>query len=226
MDKVGKETLEVMSKAGWYNKWLLGNIKPFLGKKILEVGAGNANFTFSLAEFGEVTAIDIQKIYLRKLRKIKGVRSGFGDVEKGKYFFADEKFDAVVCMNVLEHIKDDDMALENIHSLVKKGGYLILLVPAHKFLYSRFDERLGHYRRYTLKVVRQKLQEAGFKRISVCYFNWLGALGWFFWFKVIGLWKMPGRQVAIFDILGRFLLFPERFINPPFGLSVLAIARK
>lgn len=226
MDEVGKETLEVMSKASWYNKWLLGKIKPFLGKKILEVGAGNANFTLSLAEFGEVTAIDIQKIYLRKLKKIKGVRSGFGDVEKGEYFFTNEKFDTVVCMNVLEHIENDGQALKNMHSLIKRSGYLILLVPAHKFLYSPFDEILGHFRRYTLKVVRQKLEDVGFEEISVRYLNFLGALGWFFWFKLIRLKRMPKSQVRIFDFLARLFLLPERFVRMPLGLSVLAIAKK
>lgn len=226
MDKVGKETLEVMGAAGWYNKWLIEKIKPFLGRRILEVGAGNANFTISLSEFGKVFAIDIQKFYLRKLKKIKGVRSGFGDIEKGRYFFVDERFDTVVCMNVLEHIKDDHKALRNMYDLIKNGGFLILLVPAHKLLYSDFDEVLGHFRRYSLKDVREKLNKVCFKKVSVCYLNWLGCLGWFFWFRLMRLKRMPKNPVVVFDILARLLLVPERFVKLPFGLSVLAVARK
>jgi hypothetical protein len=113
-----------------------------------------------------------------------------------------------------------------MYNLLKREGRLVLLVPAHRLLYSPFDKNLGHFRRYTLKLVRQKLQDAGFEKVSVRYLNWFGALGWFFWFKIIRLKKMSRGGVGIFDLLGRFFLSVERFVRLPFGLSVLAIAKK
>ena len=60
MDLVGKETLEVMKEARWYNQWLFTMIEPYLGKEILEIGAGTGNFTRILSKIGEVTVIDIE----------------------------------------------------------------------------------------------------------------------------------------------------------------------
>jgi SAM-dependent methyltransferase len=228
MYKTGEETLSIMKLAKWYNGWIFSFFEKYISGEILEVGAGIGNFSKLLAKRGKVTTVDMRKDYIKKLKKdVQGeARVGYGDIEKGKYFFKNKKFDTIVCLNVLEHIRHDGMALKNIHNLLKKGGSFILLVPAHSNLYSRFDKNLGHFRRYSKSGVIKKLEEAGFGIKKNRYFNWLGALGWFIFVKLVNANKMPSDKVVIFEKLGKIFLWPERFVDPPFGLSVYTLAYK
>ncbi|OGM10526.1 hypothetical protein A2159_01140, partial [Candidatus Woesebacteria bacterium RBG_13_34_9] len=177
MAKVGEYTLEIMREASWYNDWLFKLIKPFLGQEVLEVGCGIGNFTPLLAKKSLVFAIDVNEKYTKLLKKSSfgTTRTGFGDIEKNEYFFKNEKFDTVVCLNVLEHIKNDFKALVNMKKLIKKDGNLVLLVPAHKNLYSQFDKELGHFRRYDKKELLSILRKADFKIDVLKPINWLGA---------------------------------------------------
>lgn len=225
MHDVGEYTLEVMNKAKWYNLWILQFIGPYLRKSILEVGAGIGNFSKHLSKYGKVTGIDINRSYIKKYTHL-GFRYGYGNIEKGVFFFKKERFDSVVCLNVLEHIKDDDIALKNIHELLNDDGNLILLVPAHGLLFSKYDSLLGHYRRYSLESLEGKLKKCGFNTIEIRYFNWWGALGWLLYLKILKKDVFPESEVGVFDYFGKIFLFPEKYIKPPFGLSVLAVAKK
>ncbi len=227
MDEVGEYTLQIMRLAGWYNTWLFSTIEPYLGKEILEVGAGIGNFTALLAEKGKVTATDVNPSYVTDLKsRLRGVNVGFGDVEKGNFFFKNALFDTIICFNVLEHIKNDQKALKNIYSLLKPSGKLVLLVPAHRILYSSFDRNLGHFRRYDKKEVTDMLRTSGFKTVSGKFLNWWAAIGWLIFLKLTGWQKIPSSEVGIFNSLGKIFLWPEKYVAPPFGLSVLAIAQK
>lgn len=215
--KTGERTLEIMSEAVWYNNWLLSQISEYLKGDILEVGAGIGNFTKKLRKFGDVTAIDYDSNYKN---------ANFGDVEKGRYFFRRKSFDTIVCINVLEHIKNDHKALQNMYNLLRKKGKLILLVPAFDFAYGPMDKALGHYKRYTKKNVSDLLITNHYSLISCHYLNWIGLLGWIINGKILRKRIIPSTQLKIFDKLAAVLLFFEKFISPPFGLSVLAIGER
>ncbi len=224
---VGKDTLEVMGEARWYNRYLIGIFSSHLKGNILEIGFGTGNFTRLLSEYGKVTAIEINDDYLKKTEGLDNSTSvGYGDVEKGKYFFNKSKFRTIVCINVLEHIDNDDKALRNISKLLYDGGKLILLVPAHQFLFSKFDKLIGHYRRYSKAGLLLKIKQAGWSIVSVKYFNWLSALGWLMFIKITGWRSLPKKEVGIFNKIAKFFLWTERYIEPPFGLSIILIAQK
>lgn len=222
--KTGKKTLEIMSTASWYNKWLLEHIGKHLKGNILEVGAGIGNFTSKLSKFGKVTAIDYDPDYKN---------ANYGDIEKGKYFFAQgkttlisKKFDTIVCMNVLEHIKNDKKALLNMFNLLNPGGKLILLVPAFQFAFSSLDYKLGHFRRYTIFSVSEKVITSGFKIVDSRYLNWLGLVGWLVSGKILKGILFSNWGLGIFDFIARPLLMVEKIMKLPFGLSVLVVAEK
>lgn len=228
MDIAGKNTLEAMARAKWYNKWLFSLMEEHLGGEILEVGAGIGNFTSLLAKKGNVTVIDIRKDYVRNLKNDFGshVLAGLGDVEKDRYFFGVRKFDTVVCLNVLEHIKDEYKAMKNMFNLLKSEGKLVLLVPAHKALYSNFDQEIGHFRRYSKHQLKNKLEDMGLLVTENKYVNWWGAIGWLLWFRISRKQYMSKRAINIFDNYGKFLLFFESIVSSPFGLSVYVVAKK
>lgn len=222
------KTLESMSQAVWYNRWTLEKIKPYLKNKILEVGCGIGNFTQTLTNYGEVFAIDIEKNYLERIHKSLRNKAevGFGDIENDKYFFNGQKFDSIVCLNVLEHIKKDELALKNIYKLLKNQGYLILLVPIHPSLYGKIDQAIGHFRRYTKKDLFRKLKEVGFKIIKDRKLNFLGAIGWFISGKLLKEERVGDEKIKIFNLLAPLILPLEDLIEPPFGTSILIIAKR
>jgi SAM-dependent methyltransferase len=227
MDIIGAQTLEVMSGAAWYNRWLLELSESYLGKCVLEIGSGIGNFTDLLSEKHQVTATDINKDYLKELKlHHKTIKSGFGNLETGEFYFRQKKFDSIIAFNVLEHIKNDSNAIRNAHNLLKNDGKLIVIVPAHQMLFSRFDENLGHFRRYTVKSFSVKVEDAGFKVINVRYVNWVSALGWLLFIKLLKRSNMPNKEVSIFGKIGPILLLPEKYIKFPFGLSVFCVAQK
>jgi ubiquinone/menaquinone biosynthesis C-methylase UbiE len=71
--------------------------------------------------------------------------------------------DAVILLNVLEHIEDDSAAIRQAFRITKPGGIVVVEVPAGPNLYDVYDKQLMHFRRYTLNTLREKLQRAGFQ---------------------------------------------------------------
>jgi 2-polyprenyl-3-methyl-5-hydroxy-6-metoxy-1,4-benzoquinol methylase len=223
-----KATLESMSQAIWYNQWTLAQFKKFLKGDILEVGCGIGSLTKTLLNFGKIWSIDINETYINRAKKWVGARAkiGYGDIEKGAYFFGKKHFDSIVCINVLEHIKDDNKSLSNMHNLLKPGGYLILLVPAHPNLYGSIDKAIGHYRRYQKEKIVRLFEKNNFETIFLKKVNFLGALGWWFSGKILGNKKVDEEKLKIFNFFAPFALPIEEIIEPPIGTSLLVVARK
>lgn len=226
--KNGKQTLESMSQAVWYNQWTLDKFKAYLRGRILEVGCGIGNFTKTLTSYGRVSAIDIDKSYIDQTNKLlrgKG-EAGFGDIEKGKYFFKGQMFDTIICLNVLEHIRDDNMALNNLARLLKGGGRLVLLVPSHQFLFGEIDKSIGHFRRYSRPQLVRKLTGTGFEIIKIRSLNFLGALGWLVAGKLLKQDTVKGENIKIFNLIAPLILTLEDLFEPSYGTSILVIAEK
>jgi glycosyltransferase involved in cell wall biosynthesis len=222
-------TLRFMEGAGRYNEWLYRQSQPFLGNRILEVGAGVGGITKYLLNKMLVVATDSDNFYFEELQRKYGSYSNFQII---KYDPANDgpcleygPFDSILCMNVLEHLTEDKKALHSMSLSLQTGGKLVLLAPAHQLLYSTMDRNLGHFRRYSRLQLKSLLQEAGFEIESIYYLNALGAVGWFVNGLIFRRAMIPSRQVRLFDLLVRFLSL-EKVCRPPFGLSVLAVAKK
>jgi SAM-dependent methyltransferase len=135
--------------------------------------------------------------------------------------------DAVVSVNVLEHIADDEAELERYRAqLATRAGHLCLFVPARPEIFAPLDRDMGHHRRYTRLQLRHKLERAGFTVARLHYFNWVGYFTWYFLFCVLRKRRFDPGLVVLFD---RFI-FPfvhaleRRVLRPPLGQSLLATA--
>lgn len=219
------ETLESLSGAAWYNIWLINKFKKYIKGDILEVGCGIGNFTSQLSQYGKVNAIDINKNYLGKI-KYANVKVGFGDIEKGSYFFKNKKFDSIVCLNVLEHIKNDSKAFNNLNRLLKPGGNLILIIPSHKNLFGEIDRAIFHYRRYEKVDLKQLIEKTKLEILTMKRLNLIGGLGWYISGKLLKNTSVDKNKVRLFNLVGPLFLFLEKFYEPPIGTSLLLIARK
>ena len=128
--------------------------------KILNVGSGTGGTVATLEKFGHVDNVDTSQeaIAYAKSKGIKNIKK----VKGIKLPFKDKTFDLLVALDVLEHIDEDQKALQEWRRVTKKEGKVIITVPAYQWLWSEHDESLHHKRRYTLSELVAKCNKAGF----------------------------------------------------------------
>ena len=195
---------------------------------ILEIGAGYGGMTGMLSSFGTVNAIEPYAKAVSYLRAKLKVKTFHGTFES---FTGTEKYDVITCFDVLEHIEDDRQALAKMATLVNDKGLLVLTVPAFRFLWNRHDEINHHFRRYSKKELLKKIP-GNLKVKKASYFNT-------FLFPVAILDKLvlsKNKRSYSFNpnsVVNRVLyrIFSAekpvlRFLNLPFGVSILLIAEK
>ena len=217
-----------------YNQWIFDKISPYIGNRIVDIGSGLGNFLGYLSERELVIAVDILDIFIEHLRK---TYAGCGNIHIFKCDVQSDtiveacgqyKPDTVICNNMLEHVQDDLRALNNMRRILNDRGNLILVLPAFKLLYGKWDKSVGHYRRYSMKEIRLKLKTANFSIKKSFYINMVGFLGWFLNAKILRntprCYSVEG-QAIFFD---RYIVKPLRKIEdklkPPFGQSLIVIA--
>ena len=221
-----KKNLKLMEKCGNYNKWIADTLKPFVKGKVLEIGCGNgsvARYFFNKKYFG----VDIDEEHVKYCQKIfKSLKQFFVlDAEISCPAFFRHKFDTVICVNVLEHVFNDTLMLDNAWRMLKKGGRLVVLVPAHKNLFGELDKADGHYRRYSLEML---LDLFGDRFIIEKYseMNMAGSLGWFVTGKVFPTKVHKEEDLGLFDDLVPVFRWVEKRVKIPFGLSILIVGEK
>lgn len=199
----GKELLQIMKKARNYNNFVTELILNSIGnkKKILDFGAGYGYFAELLRKKGisDITCIEIDEELNEHCKNLDLVV--FEDLNQVE----NEKFDFIYSLNVLEHIEDDKDILLLLKNKLQKDGKLFLYVPAFQLLYSSFDKKIGHFRRYQKNDLTDFLEVNGFKILTAKYIDSMGfllALLYKFVNKTQG--EVNSIQVVVFD---RFL-FP------------------
>jgi glycosyltransferase involved in cell wall biosynthesis len=229
---VGAVTLRRMARLEPYNRWLHDAFDAFLGRRILEVGSGVGNQTRYFADRERVVASDIEPHYVRELTRrfdrasnVRVASFRFPLDAASRADLSAERIDTIVCMNVLEHIKDDAGTLSDFAAVLPAGGRLVLLVPAMPALYGTLDINLHHFRRYDLAPLRRLLEEAGFEVESLRFMNRLAVFGWWLNSRILRRTVLPRGQLAAFRWLLPLLRLEKRH-PPSFGLSLLALASK
>lgn len=218
-----------LSVADNYRKALLSEFSEYLRGNVLEVGAGVGQMTEALLKKSGIQRfVSIEPdsgFHARLVEKFPAHATVQGTIEDLK---GEADWDAVVSINVLEHIKNDERELKNYHEqLQKNGGVLCLFVPARMEIYADIDKDFGHFRRYGKEELRQKLERAGFQTLGLRYYNIAGYFAWWLNFCVLKRRHFNAGSVRFFD---RFI-FPvvhgleSRVCSPFVGQSLLAVAR-
>ena len=204
-------------------------IAPYIGHSLLEVGSGLGHFSQQFADRLEYLAVSDNDQYC--LSQLKTRYDGRDDVDVLELALPGRvnvrrAVDTVVMMNVLEHIADDVGALRDLASCVEPGGRIVVWVPGYMALYGRFDRQVGHCRRYTPTTLSRAIVAAGLS-IEVCKpVNFLGGIAWWLTVRRLGVAHLNPRHASLYDVM----VVPvtkllERLFHPPFGQSVLCIAR-
>jgi SAM-dependent methyltransferase len=217
-----------LNQAVNYRRSLLQEFGPYLSGDVLEVGSGIGQFTEQLVRYpgvGSVHAVEPDPGFFTQLTgrhlSIEATLGTVADVPPGN------RYDALVSVNVLEHIEDDAAELQRYHDRLNSGRHLCLFVPAGPSIYAAIDRSFGHYRRYTAKGLNQLLNDAGFTVQHLHYYNSVGYFAWWLNFCVLKKMTFEIQKVRFFDRL----IFPVvhgweyHVLRPFFGQSLLAIAQ-
>jgi len=135
-------------------------------------------------------------------------------------------FDLIYSFNVLEHIEDDQEALNTAVDLLKPDGILFTFVPASPVLFGSMDRMLKHYRRYSKKDLRHKFLQSGLKIIELRYYNFMGFWGWFINNRILKIEEQKNSQVKLFNKLLPWQIKIEEKLEPFVGQNLLIIGKK
>lgn len=227
------DDLRRMAEARNYPRWIVDLAAPHLprGGGVLEIGGGVGSITEPLLDLGlRVVSIDRNPLcaaYLRYRFHARPVEVVEGDVLDAAHpSLRPGAFDAAVCVNVLEHVADDARALDRVADLLRPGGVLFLMVPAHAALFGSIDRSLGHARRYDRAEILRKTAPR-FEAVRCEYLNALGAAAWWWNNRVAGAGRQSTLQIWSFDrLVVPWLSRLERAHPPPFGQSLWFVGRR
>lgn len=141
------------------------------GIEILDAGCGSGRNMVELADFGEVTGIELAEASVEAARA-----RGVGEVVQGSVDdmpFDDDTFDLAVSLDVIEHLEDEYTSFRELRRVIKPGGPLLVTVPAYRWLWSDHDVVNHHFRRYTRPMLECAAEQAGWQTDSISYFNGL-----------------------------------------------------
>ncbi|MBI3781865.1 MAG: glycosyltransferase [Deltaproteobacteria bacterium] len=226
----GYKTLQRLRTVRRYNEWVWGQLVPYVGDRVLEIGSGVGSFTQYLRNREWVVATDNNPDYLNLLGN-RFARWGNVEVRQINWERPDiaelrsQRFDTILCLNVLEHIENDDGALATFAQLLEPGGRLVLQVPAMSWLYGEIDRAIGHVRRYQRAELMDKLRAHGFEVDEARYFNLPGVIGWFLNAVLLRRRTVPGVQARLANLLVPLLRLERRW-QLPCGMALIAVGRK
>jgi 2-polyprenyl-3-methyl-5-hydroxy-6-metoxy-1,4-benzoquinol methylase len=234
IDQEGLETLDVIAGADKFNRWMYDTISPFCSGRILEIGSGIGNISqFFATEQRDIVLSDIRDNYCAALAQKFGAQGiavhnidlVAADFDQ-RYAALLGTFDTVFALNVVEHIEDDVLAVANCAKFLKKGGTLLILVPAYQALYNHFDKELYHYRRYNKKMLGTLFQKNQLAIRRQWYFNLIGILGWFVSGKLQKNKTIPKGQMGLYNKLVPVFKLADALTFKKAGLSVITAGTK
>lgn len=227
--------LQTLNKARNYRRWLYSLTAGALGHRILDMGSGVGNYAEFFLSHGDVWVTDLESTYTDVLEarfgtlpncRVSQLTLESWD-ESTRALVKEFNPDTITCLNVLEHVEQDQGSVEAMLDCLQPGGHLVLIVPALPSLFSDLDVRYGHFRRYTRRDAQRLLKNnpnASIVRLQ--YFNLLGVFGWWFNHVLFKKLVLPTDQTQAFDRVVPTLAAIERVVPIPFGLSLVLWIRK
>jgi len=228
-DGHGGEILLRLNRAPRFTQWMADVVRPFTGKRVLELGAGIGNLTLHLVPREIYCATDVNPEYLDTLDRLRAnrpyLRIAYVDAMEASSFPGDQSFDTVIFLNVLEHLPDDLGALRNVYNSLESGGVAVVLVPNGPRLFGTLDEVLGHCRRYTERQLVDVGQSAGFTVERVLKFNRAGVIAWWLNGRILRRKTFGLGQIRLLNLLTPVFRVIDPWLPLP-PLSIVAILRK
>jgi hypothetical protein len=235
--------LTSLSTAANYQKWIADSVTPFLGQRILEIGAGIGNLSKWLPLKERLVLTEADSRLLPRLSEVAEKAFG-GDprvtiehVDLSSDWvskLASEEIDTVVSFNVLEHIEDDQRGYQDFirllsqTSAVRGKRRIVSFVPAHSWAFGSLDRKFGHYRRYERSdFMRLQTSAPVGTRSYFRYFNILGLPSWFIMGRILNRDEIGLGAVSAFEKLCPWVRGLDDLLHVrlrvPFGQSMLHV---
>jgi SAM-dependent methyltransferase len=222
------DVLVALAECRNHRKWFAQFAEPYLGDNPIEIGSGLGDYAREwIPLVSSFTATDADPATVLELKKEMAAYPGVSVRQVTLPATDRAEHSCLISYNVLEHIEDDTGALRSMGKLVRPGGYIVLVCPAFPFAMSPVDIATGHVRRYTKRTMRAALASAGLEVVSVRYANSVGLICYYAFTSLLRKTPSEGGTMAFYDrLVVPVVRFLERIIaRPPFGQSVLAVAR-
>jgi SAM-dependent methyltransferase len=224
-----------------YQRWVIDAVSPYLGERILELGAGVGTMSRRLPLRQRLVLSEVEPGLLPLLRA--EVRERFGDDSRVAVIpmdlradmpagIAAAELDTIVSFNVLEHIENDVEVLRRLAALLRRSASpgprrIVSFVPAHRWAYGSFDRVYGHFRRYTAASFGVFAAEAcpDF-RLETRYFNAFGLPGWVLFGRLLQRQSIGAGALRWFERLCPYIRPADDLLHRlglPLGQSLIAV---
>lgn len=234
--------LSSLAKARRYQKWIYEITEPYLGSRILEIGAGIGNLSQHLPVREKLILTEVEPSLFKILQGKIPARPGLSlsQVEIGQPLsetFAKENLDTIVSFNVIEHVENDEALFRDFLQLLLKSNAvgpkrIVTLVPAHPFAFGPVDRKLGHHRRYSKAGFKSLVQSAarglpmtfGFQSLHM---NVPALIGWWVNGRLLGRDEIGEGSVQLFESLCPIIKPIDKLLHGtlrlPLGNSLITI---
>ena len=210
-----------------FRKYQFDLIKKFISGNVAEIGPGNGIFSEYYLDYCD--KLDLfepdKNLYSKlndKLTSLKKIT-----VINDKLNITTNTYDVILYLDVLEHIEDDEKEIYKAHKALKKGGYLVINVPAFQFLYSDFDKDVGHIKRYTKKDIRSLVSNYNFEIIKLNYYDSIGFFLSFLSKMLSSNYKKNFEEkIKIWNSLIPASRILDKIFISSFGKSLIVVAKK
>lgn len=224
--------LDLFSRALNWKRYWSSKVTPFVRGEVLDVGAGLGATIATLAPLqpaAQWTALEPDPALIARLTQETSRGTLPANVQIVQGITADlvdnSRFDTALYIDVLEHIEDDRAEIANVRRLLRPGGYLIVLAPAHNWLYTPFDRAIGHFRRYSRPTLRRVLAP----HFDICSIRYLDSVGMLASLANRILLNTADPKPSQIELWDRYMVPASRMLDPLFrgwvGKSLIAVAR-
>lgn len=223
--------LDALAEARNYYAWVLKQFEPYLGPHTIEVGAGIGTFSEFLLRSPAVSKLTAIEPAANTFPHLEQRFAGEPRVEARKGYLSAHRGslagDAIVAVNVMEHVSDDEAFARDALASVRPGGHLLLFVPALPAIFGTLDVAFEHHRRYTRRTLSKVIENGGWKMVRISYMNMPGIAAWFTAGRILRKTTIAARDARAYDrFVVPWLSRLESIVEPPIGSNLLAIARR
>jgi glycosyltransferase involved in cell wall biosynthesis len=227
-DQYGSEVSPRLARAPRYTEWVADLVRPHLGQRVLELGAGVGHLTLALIPRAEYCAADPNPLFVRELKKLEDTRPYLRamqlDPATVQVIAPPNSFDTVVLQNVVEHVEDDAAVLRRVVEALAPGGRAIVLAPQGPRLFGTLDRVVGHARRYARQELIALGQSAGLQLRRITAINRLGSVAWWIDSRLLRRRRFSVLQIKLLNLFVPLLRRLEWLPLP--GLSMVAVFEK